>query len=190
MDFPRDIVQDIFRRESMDERTRLFLCVLASVGFFGVLGGLFGAITGAIAWRGGRPAGTGLGLAVARAFTRLADEPMSPGRCGALVGATDGILFGALLGTVFGLLAGWRGSAEWQTLRPIVLAAILLAAGALLFGGTAFALAAGGRRSVLGLFVVGILGALTGFMLAGADGLIAGAVAGALAGTAAGLLRR
>jgi hypothetical protein len=137
-----------------------------------------------------RPAGTGVGLAVARAFTRLAEEPMSPGRCGALVGATDGILFGALIGTVFGLLAGWRGQAEWQTLRPVALTAILLAGGALLFGGTAFALASGGRRSVLGLFVVGLLGALAGFALAGADGLIAGALVGALAGTAAGLLRR
>ena len=59
----------------MDERTRLFLCVLLSVGFFAVLGGLFGAVAGAFAWRDGRAAGTGLGLAVARP---------SPG-CGSMV---------------------------------------------------------------------------------------------------------
>jgi hypothetical protein len=174
----------------MDERTRLFLCVLASAGFFAALCGLFGAVTGAVAWRAGRPAGTGLGLAVARAFARLAEEPMTPGRCGALVGATDGLVFGALAGTGFGLVAGWRGQAEWQTLGPVALAAILLVAGALLFGGTALALAFGGRRSVLGLFVGSMVGALAGFALAGADGLLAGAVLGVVGGTAVGMLGR
>jgi hypothetical protein len=190
MDFGGDFLQDTSRRWSMDERTRLFLCVLGSVGFFAVLCGAFGAVTGAVAWRGGRPAGTAFGLAVARAFTRLAEEPISPARCGALVGATDGLLFGALLGTVFGLVAGWRGQGEWQALRPVALTAVCLAGGALLFGGTAFALAAGGRRSVLGLFVGGLAGALIGFALDGADGLLVGAVVGFLGGTAAGLLRR
>ncbi len=53
----------------MDERTRLFVCVLASVGFFAALAGLFGALTGALTWRDGRAAGTMLGLSVARAFS-------------------------------------------------------------------------------------------------------------------------
>ena len=48
--------------------------MLASDACFGILFGAFGALTGAIRWREGRPAGTRLGLAVARAFDRIRGE--------------------------------------------------------------------------------------------------------------------
>ena len=174
----------------MDERTRLFLYVLAGVGFFAVLGGLFGAVAGALTWRDGRPAGTALGLTVARAFARFSENGLSANKWGDLVGGTDGVVFGAVIGTLVGLIAGWHGSSEWQAMRPLLLGALLLAAGAVLFGLLAVGVALGGGRAVVGLFIGGMGGAASGFALGGIDGLLAGAVAGAFAGTVVGLLGR
>ena len=58
----------------MDERTRLFLWVLASVGSFAVLFAMFGAFVGFVSAREGRAGGTGIGLGVARAFARLTER--------------------------------------------------------------------------------------------------------------------
>jgi hypothetical protein len=167
----------------LDERTRLFLCVLASAGFFAVLAGMFGALTGVITWRGGRAAGTLLGLSVARAFARLSVDGLSKTAWGALVGGTDGVVFGAGIGTLIGLIAGWYGRAEWETLRPVLAASMSLVAAAILFGLAAVGLTIAGTRAILGLFVGGMAGALEGIFLGGADGLIIGVLAGGVAGT-------
>jgi hypothetical protein len=167
----------------LDERTRLFLCVLASAGFFAVLAGLFGALSGAIAWGEGRAAGTGMGMSVARAFARLSDRGLSVTTWGALVGGTDGVLFGAVVGCLFGLAAGWYGRGEWETLRPILLGSLLLVGGAVLFGMMAFGLAVAGTRSLVGLFVGGLAGALDGLGIGGVDGLVLGLFTGAISGT-------
>jgi hypothetical protein len=167
----------------MDERTRLFLCVLANVGFFAVLAGLFGALTGVITWRSGRATGTLLGLSVARAFARLAERDLSKTAWGALVGGSDGIVFGAGIGTLVGLIAGWYGRAEWNTLRPILLASMLLVGAAILFGLAALGLTVAGTRAVLGLFIGSMAGAIEGILIGGADGLVLGVLTGAIAGT-------
>jgi hypothetical protein len=167
----------------MDERTRLFLCVLASAGFFSVLGGLFGALAGVVTWRDGRAAGTSLGMSVARAFARVSEQSMSPGTLAAIVGGTDGAIFGAFLGCVFGLVAGWHGQAEWQTLRPILLGSMLLVGAAILFGLMAVGLTAAGTRCLLGLFIGGVAGAFDGFQIGQTDGLILGMFAGGVSGT-------
>jgi hypothetical protein len=167
----------------LDERTRLFLCVLASVGFFAVLAGLFGALTGIITWRSGRAAGTLLGLSVARAFARLSEHGLSKGAWGALVGGTDGVVFGAGVGTLVGLIAGWSGRAEWDTLRPILVASLLLVAAAILFGLAAFGLTIAGTRAILGLFIGGMAGAMEGFLLGRVDGLVIGLFAGGVVGS-------
>jgi hypothetical protein len=167
----------------LDERTRLFLCVLASVGYFAVLAGLFGALTGVITWRGGRAAGTLLGFSVARAFARLSVGGLSKTAWGALVGGTDGVVFGACIGTLVGLIAGWYGRAEWETLRPVVVASMSLVVAAILFGLAAIGLTMAGTRAILGLFVGGMAGALEGAFLGGTDGLIIGVLVGGVAGT-------
>ncbi len=167
----------------MDARTRLFFCVLASIGFFAVLAGLFGALTGVVTWRGGRAAGTLLGFSVARAFARLSADGLSKTAWGALVGGTDGAAFGAGIGTLIGLIAGWYGRAEWETLRPVLLASMLLVVAAVLFGLAAVGLTIAGTRALLGLFIGGMAGALEGLFLAGADGLVIGVLTGSVAGT-------
>jgi hypothetical protein len=167
----------------MDERTRLFLCVLASVGFFAVLAGLFGVVTGIVTWRSGRAAGTLLGLSVAHAFARLSQDGLSKTSWGALVGGTDGAVFGAGVGTLVGLIAGWYGRAEWETLRPIVLASMLLVAAAMLFGLAAIGLTVAGTRAIVGLFVGGMVGAANGIWIGTANALIVGVLAGGIAGT-------
>ena len=105
----------------LDARTRLFLWVLASETCFGVLFAVFGAITGAMRWREGRPAGTRLGLSVAGAFDRIRGKDHTPTIQGALTGGADGAVFGLVVGTVVGFVVGWRSQTEWELLRPILI---------------------------------------------------------------------
>ncbi len=166
----------------MDAPTRLFLWVLASDACFGILFGAFGALTGAIRWREGRPAGTRLGLAVARAFDRIRGEKHDPTIQGALVGGADGVFFGLVVGTVVGVLVGWRVPAEWELFRPILLTVGCLAGAALAFGLFAGMMTALGTRAMLGLFVGSVGGAMLGFWLGGVDGLMLGMLGGAVVG--------
>jgi hypothetical protein len=166
----------------VDERTRLFLWLLFCGGFFALLGGAFGAVTGYATWREGRAAGGFVGLTVARAFARLRDEPLSGSARAALVGAVDGAVFGLLVGVVVGLATGWPAGGEWRRLRPVLLGGVLLAAGALALGSMAVVIGGGGMRSVLGLFAGGVLGAVVGLWLGALDGLFAGLLLGAGAG--------
>ncbi len=174
----------------MDDKTRLFLWVLLGGVFFALLGAAFGGLTGAVTWRNGRPAGTFLGLRVARAFTRASGEELTPTATGALVGAVDGLAFLGAIGLAVGYFAGSRHPAEWESLRPAFLAGGLLAAGGVFFGTLAYALVAGGTRAVACLFTCAVAGAFTGYYLGGVLGVLVGTVAGAVAGTALGLVRR
>lgn len=173
----------------MDERTWFFLYLLLSLSFFGVLGGAFGAFVGYSSWKSGRAAGTALGLAVVRAFTRLGDEPMAPTRQGALAGGVDGLAFGVLLGAVVGIATGWNGS-DWRRLAPFMIAGVALAGGALALGLLARILVAGRSPALVGLFVGGIGGALGGFALYRVDGLYLGLLSGAFAGAVVGWVVR
>jgi hypothetical protein len=165
----------------VDERTRFFLWLLLAGGYFALLGGVFGAVTGYATWRDGRAAGTVIGLSVARAVSRLADEPLSRTAQSILVGGVDGAFFGLLSGLLIGAVTGWRGG-DWRLLGPVMLAGLLLVGGAVLLGVMAHVIGGGGRRAVLGLFVGGMLGASGGYSFAHADGLFAGVLLGAAAG--------
>ena len=156
--------------------------MLASEACFAVLFAAFGAITGAIRWREGRPAGTRLGLSVARAFDRIRGVDHTPTIQGALTGGADGVVFGLVVGTVVGLIVGWRVPAEWELLRPILVTACALTGAALAFGLFAGLMTVLGTRATLGLFVGSVGGALLGFWLGGLDGLMIGAVGGAVVG--------
>jgi len=146
----------------VDEQTRLFLWVLACAGGFAVLGGLFGAVTGYVAWKEGRAAGTALGLSVGRAFARAAGGKLPPQREGALVGAADGVVFLGGLGTVIGLVLCLRGQAGWEAISPALFAGMALVGAAVLFGGLACLLLFTGFRGLVWL----IAGAALGFTLA------------------------
>ncbi len=148
---------------------------------FALLGGAFGAVTGVYTWRSGRAAGTWLGLSVARAFDRASPEGLSPGLLAAVVGGADGAVFGGLVGVGFGFLVS-QGGGEWAALGPALLAVALLAACAVAFGGLAALIVRAGRRAVLWMFVLGILGAFLGYPSRGTDGLYLGLLSGALLG--------
>jgi hypothetical protein len=174
----------------MDERLRVFLWIAGGGAFFAVLGAGFGGLAGALYWRGGRTAGTGLGLAVARAFDRAAGQSMSRTARGAITGAVDGFLFLGLLGLALGALAVYSGKVRPSVVGPVVVGALLLAAGALFFGGLAYAITRTGVLGVASLFAGAATGALVGFSLAGPHGLMIGLVAGVLLGSLAGLVLR
>lgn len=161
----------------MDDRTRLFLCILATGGCFALLFALFGSVTGIVTRLDGRTGGTGLGWRVARAF-----GPLPPAVEGGLVGAVDGGLFGLLVGTVVGVVAGWNTPAELAVLRPVALVTGLLVALAVVFGLFAGLVAMIGVRAVLWLFVGGMGGAVTGLLTAGVPGLFVGVLVGAAGG--------
>jgi hypothetical protein len=169
----------------MDPQMRTFLWVLGSAGFFALLGGVFGAITGVVTWTSGRAAGSTLGLAVARAFARAAEKDLPPAIKGALIGGTDGFVFLGLVGVAAGAFAASRYPASWETFWPLALGGVLIAGGALCFGGLAYLLLRLGTAVVVGLSLGGMAGALSGFVLAGVDGLLPGLLTGAAVGIGA-----
>jgi len=173
----------------MDERVRLFVWIAGSGAFFGLLGAGFGALTGLLHWRGGRAAGTAFGLRVARSFERIGGQALPPATQGAIVGAVDGFLFLAVLGGLFGAIAG-HGRFQAAATTSIALAVLLLFAGALFFGGLAYAASAGGSRGVAALFFGGVAGGVPGFWLAAATGLLIGVIGGATLGLVGLLLTR
>ena len=173
----------------MDERVRLFAWIAGSGGFFGVLGAGFGALTGLIYWRGGKVAGTAVGQRVGLAFERVNGRPLSPSIQGAIVGAVDGFLFLAVVGVLLGAIAG-HGRLSGPGTTAIAMTVMLLIAGALFFGGLAYAATAAGSRGVAALFIGAVAGGVPGFWLASATGLLTGVVGGAALGTLGLLLQR
>jgi hypothetical protein len=173
----------------MDERVRLFVWIGGSGTFFGLLGAGFGALTGLLHWRGGRAAGTAVGLRVARAFERIGGQGFSPATKGAIVGAVDGFLFLAVLGGLFGAIAG-HGRFQAAATTSIAMGVLLLFAGALFFGGLAYAASAGGSRGVAALFFGAFAGGVPGFWLAAATGLLIGVIGGGTLGLVGLLLTR
>ncbi len=173
----------------MDDRLATFARVLAFTGFFGLVGAAFGGLVGHLAWKRGRPAGSAVGLGVARAFARVARSEASAGRTGTLVGAVDGLLFLGFSGAVLGLLAA-RGHVGWVALGHAAFGFLILTGGAVFFGGMALGLVYAGVRAIAGVFAAGVLGAAGGALIGHADGLVVGAVAGILTGTLLGVAVR
>ena len=156
--------------------------MLATEASFAALFAAFGAISSALRWREGRPAGTRFGFGVARAFDRIRGVAHTPTVHGALTGGADGAVFGLVVGTVVGLIVAWRVPAEWELFRPVLVAVGALAACAVAFGLFAGLMLFLGTRATLGLFVGGVGAALVGFWLRGLDGLMVGALAGSVVG--------
>ncbi len=173
----------------VDEQLRDFGRVLACGGFFGLLGFAFGGLAGHVAWKGGRPAGSAAGLAVANAVARVTRRQATPAWTGTLVGAVDGLFFLGLLGTMTGLCAV-RVRVDWAVAGRVAGGALLLAGGALFFGWLAIGMIYGGARAFAGVFAGGVVGAASGAALGRTDGLLIGAVGGVLAGTLLGVVNR
>lgn len=180
----------------MDERLRVFAMVLGSGGFCAVLGGLFGAVTGATYWGSGRAAGTVFGLRVARALAGGQELPRKT--YGAIVGAIDGFLFLGLLGSLAGAFLAHARHGEGEYLAPAAAGLAFLVALAVLFGALAYAVVRAGVYAIVGLFAGGLTGGLLGAWAAawvgtysaGRFGWLVGAVLGVLAGTSLGALAR
>jgi hypothetical protein len=166
----------------MDEKTHWFLWLLACGGSFGLLGGLFGIVTGIVTWRDGRSAGTPLGLSVAQAFSRAAGHPLSPTRMGTLVGGTDGMVFGSGVGLLGGAFLPIDPSESWRFLFWAVLVGGALGASAVGMGLLAQFMVRRGTVVVVGLFVGGLSGGGAGFFVAGSSGLFVGTLLGGLLG--------
>lgn len=156
--------------------------MLLGITGFGLLFGLFGAMVGFVSLREGRAGGTGLGLAVARAFARLSQQELSPLRHALIVGLVDGLSFGVVVGVVLGLVAGWHFPAEGKILGIALLGTTMLAGVAVALGLLASRIDSLGVRALVGLFLGGMAGALTGFSASGTDGLFTGILAGAAFG--------
>jgi hypothetical protein len=172
----------------VDERVRTFLVVAGCGGFLGLLGALFGAITGALYWRSGKASGTAWGLRVADAFARAAQRQLEPGVRGALVGAVDGFLFLGLVGTAAGAVLASLGLVRAEVLGPLAVGALLLTAAAVAFGTLAYGFARAGVWAVPAVFAGGVTGAVVGAWLSGWAGLLFGCVAGGALGNGAVLL--
>jgi len=172
----------------MDDRLRIFLWIAGSGVFGGLLGGLFGAVAGLVYWRSGKASGTFFGLTMARAVARASERELSPGMRGAIVGAIDGVLFLGILGTIGGAWLALRvPGASIQSAVTLGLAVAGLVAGAAGFGLLAYTLVQTGVWGLAWVFAASMAGAVSGFSLAGASGLLGGLVAGILLGNLAAL---
>jgi hypothetical protein len=166
----------------MDEKLRILGWIAGSGGFFAVLGLAFGALAGALYARGGRRAGTGLGLAVAHAMARAGGKELSLIAQGAIVGAVDGFLFLGVLGSLAGAVGVSSGGVRLEMVRPVMVGALLLVGGAVFFGGLAYTVTRAGVRGLAAACGCAAVGAFSGFYLAGSHGLLAGLITGVVVG--------
>jgi hypothetical protein len=174
----------------MDAKLQTFLCLAGGGGFFAVLGGLFGAVAGALYWRSGRASGTTFGLGVARAFERVSEEEQSPVVRGAITGAADGVLFLGTLGVLAGGCVAYGGWVEVRWLWAVVWLSLFLVGAAILFGSLAYSMVGASVRGLAPASGCGLLGAIGGAWLGGVAGLMYGLIAGILTGTVVGSLGR
>jgi hypothetical protein len=166
----------------VDERLRLSLWLVGGAGFGAFVGGVFGAVSGALHARGGYWAGTRLGRAVADAFTRTAERELSHVQQGTIAGAADGILFLGSLGIVAGFVLGTNARNGEQVFWVITLGSLFLVGGAVFFGGLAYALTNRDTWTFASVLGGGLLGAFLAALTLGADRLILGVVPGLFAG--------
>jgi hypothetical protein len=168
----------------MDERFRIFFCILGGAAGFGLIGAAFGGLARALFHASGKAAGSGIGAAAVRGLEYVRDEEVSDRTRAVVAGAADGAVFLGVVGGLLGAYTGYQGPEQTPLLLDALLGAAVLAVAAVLFGVTAYLMAGTGVRVVGLLFVGGMFGALTGALAAGTDGLIAGTLAGAFLGIA------
>jgi hypothetical protein len=168
----------------MDERFRIFFCILGGALGFGLIGAAFGALARVVFHASGRTSGSAIGAGAVRGLEYVRREDLSE-RARALVsGAADGTVFLVVLGGLLGAYVGYQGPEEAPLLLYALVGAAVLAVAAVLFGVTGYLMAGTGVRVVTLLFVGGILGALAGGLAEGPDGLLVGTLAGAFLGVA------
>jgi hypothetical protein len=168
----------------MDERIRIFFCIVGGAAGFGLIGAAFGALARVHYWASGHQAGGFVGAAAVRAAEYVRRTELSERARAILSGSGDGACFLGLLGGLFGAFVGYGGPQEMPVLLDALLGGAVLAVAAVGFGIAGYRLEGMGVRVVALLFVGGMAGALLGAQLDGADGIIGGALVGALAGIA------
>jgi hypothetical protein len=168
----------------MDERFRIFFCILGGAAGFGLIGAAFGGLARALFHASGKASGTAVGAAAVRGLEHLRGEDLSAPARARVSGAADGAVFLGALGGLLGAYAGYQGPEEMPLLLYALLGAAALALAAALFGVTGYLMAGTGVRVVVLLFVGGICGALAGALAEGPDGLLLGTLAGAFLGIA------
>ncbi len=167
----------------MEERLRIFFCVLAGGGGLGLIGAAFGALARVWFLRSGRASGAVIGSVVVRSAEEALRREFSGTTRAALGGAADGGFFLGLVGGVLGAYAGQGGPERIGVLLVVLVGGLLLALGAVLFGAAGYALVRVGSRAVGFLFVGAMVGAVLGARVGGDDGLLIGTLTGALLGT-------
>jgi hypothetical protein len=168
----------------MDERIRIFFCILGGAVGFGVIGAVFGGFARALFHASGKASGTAVGAAAVSGLEYLRGDELSDLARARVSGAADGAVFLGVLGGLLGAYAGYQGPEETPLVLYALLGAAVLAVGAVLFGVTGYLMEGTGVRVVVLLFVGGICGALIGALAEGPDGLILGTLAGAFLGIA------
>src|SRR5438128_1346186 len=174
----------------MEPRYAIFLCTVGGGLLAAPVGALFGGLTSHLTRRDGRAAGSIIGRSVADAFARGDRSSLSPAHKTILAGAADGAFFLALLGGALGLWIGIQGNFEPRLLLTVAAAIVLLPLSAAVFGLMAYMLSSTGVRGIGLVGGVSILGALIGYQLARADGILLGIVAGSAIASLLGLVSR
>jgi hypothetical protein len=174
----------------MDERMRIFFCVLAGAAGLGAVGAGFGALARVVFLASGKTAGSRIGAAAVGLLENVFRMELSETARSAISGGSDGACFLGVLGALAGAVVGYRGPSEESVLLYIVVGAVLLAGAAVVFGLGGYVMARTGVSVVGFLFVGGILGAILGSWVGGTDGLLLGTLGGGLLGTAAAVLMR
>jgi hypothetical protein len=175
-------------KQEMDDRVRIFLCVLAGASAFAVLGGVFGAVAGAWQRAGGHVSGGAIGVWVTKALERARRSPLPDLTAAAVVGGVDGAVFLGVLGCLFGGAVGWAGEGHTHLLFDVGLGAVGLVATTVGFACIAHGLTRGGVRWFGVFFLVIVLCATIGGGLAGVVGVFIGALVGLMLGAIGGFV--
>jgi hypothetical protein len=166
----------------MDERIRIFFCILGGAAGFGLVGAVFGALARVFSQASGQAAGGIVGASAVRAVEYVRGCPLSERTRDLLSGGSDGACFLGCVGGLLGAYVGYRSPAETSLLLDALGTVAVLALAAVAFGVTGYLMAGKGVGVVALLFLGGMAGALGGAWLGGTDGLLIGAVAGAFLG--------
>lgn len=172
----------------MDDSLVVFGWTLGGAIAFGLIGLLFGGFAGWVNWSRGRASGTILGRKIAAALSRLSERELNEVQRGTLIGAVDGALFLGTVGLVVGLIAGWRGVAPAEWLRPLFQITLLLTVLAFGFGLLALGILRLRLRAILPVFVCSMAGGLVAAGYLGVRHIVPGSVAGLVVGIVLALL--
>ncbi len=173
----------------MDDHWRTFVWAVAGGGLLGVLGLLFGALTGVLTRLDGRAAGGIIGRTVLRKINQVRERPLSSTVAAGIVGGAEGTVFLGVFGVLLGALIGYLGLLTARMGLLLGLGGVVLVLAAALFGVLAYLLSWSGPRAVGLVCLAALLGALVGgSWTGGGDGLLIGTLTGVLAGVPASLV--